>query len=322
MIRVIVMAGVMLLAAQTYSLHAASPSFSCTGVTQADLIAICGNEKLSKTDRMTTEMFESARRVDRATTLSVARAFLKDRANCGSDENCILVTQTMALAAFGQIAGDIASVAHNVPAKPEWETAFSRRNFRLGMSLEQFRQAPHPDPVHSPNAYPVCSDEQRAERYEYSDVGLNSKALKSAGVVKCSFFWGSGAAYEIFSAGVVLGDINSNTNFFFLNPNGENARYLAWIETSGPSASFDVLLPSFRKAYGEPSSVRVEKWQNQMGAVFDSRVYEWRNDVSIIEFKEFGRTSHVFALEHRLKPLMQELHIRLRDQAIGAADRL
>lgn len=120
MIRVIVMAGVMLLAAQTYSLHAASPSFSCTGVTQADLIAICGNEKLSKTDRMTTEMFESARRVDRATTLSVARAFLKDRANCGSDESCILVTQTMALAAFGQIAGDIAGAPTSLPEKSQF----------------------------------------------------------------------------------------------------------------------------------------------------------------------------------------------------------
>ena len=75
MAKLVVITVAILLAAG--SAHAATPRLSCEGVTQDDLIAVCGNEKLSRTDRMTTEMFESARRIDRAATLSVARAFLK-----------------------------------------------------------------------------------------------------------------------------------------------------------------------------------------------------------------------------------------------------
>ena len=62
--------------------------------------------------------------------------------------------------------------------------------------------------------------------------------------------------------------------------------------------------------------------KDRAGAVFDSRVYEWHNDISVIEFQEFGRTNRVFDLEHRLKPLMEVLNGRLRARAVGAADRL
>ena len=57
-------------------------------------------------------------------------------------------------------------------------------------------------------------------------------------------------------------------------------------------------------------------------AQFLIAAYEWHNDISAIEFKEFGRTNRVFDLEHRLKPLMEVLNGRLRARAVSAADRL
>ncbi|RVD64210.1 hypothetical protein [Mesorhizobium sp. M7A.F.Ca.ET.027.03.2.1] len=94
---------------------AASPSFDCAKATNADEKAICTNAQLAKNDQLTTDAFNQAKAKNRKAALATARGFLKTRAACGADIDCIANAQTQAVLDFALLGAQL--------PKPEPEPA-------------------------------------------------------------------------------------------------------------------------------------------------------------------------------------------------------
>ena len=205
---------------------------------------------------------------------------------------------------------------------PGWEEAFARRDFRLGISLTEFKAMPNPD---DPESFSVCSNEPQSEDREFFEAKIYSEAFIQAGMVKCIFFEVMDFGLPTKTptpSGLLLGDLPLLTEFYFISPDGDDKKYLFWISTRGPSEAFDSLLPAFEKAYGLPATDATEDWQSQSGSVFKNRVLIWRNAVSSIEFRRLGNRLTSFELDHQLTPLMHVLDQRLDAKAAQDAGKL
>ena len=188
-----------------------------------------------------------------------------------------------------------------------WPDAFARRSYKLGMTLADFRATPYPDTKDWPTAYAVCSDEPRAASYPYqSDVSV-SKDWREAGVIACTFFFESGPNKMVYSAGLILGDIPSQTKFYFIRATQDSEPRLFYITSGGPTAKYPDLLATFTQALGKPSSVKSDVVQNRLGATFKNDVATWSNTSSKVIVTRYGDTIYVLQVEHVLTPLWKVL---------------
>ncbi|HSE77649.1 MAG TPA: hypothetical protein VLG66_06560 [Alphaproteobacteria bacterium] len=196
-----------------------------------------------------------------------------------------------------------------------WEVAFARRDFQLGTTLSQFRATPFPDQGEWPGAFPICSNDPKAERdINFYEARLYDETLRRAGLVKCRYFYLSkGASLRTPTpAGLMLVDVGATTEFFFLKPEGAQDHILFWITSGGPTGRFHVLAETFIAAYGPPQADHVERWQTLTGTASDNRILVWSNEASEMELRELGDTAHVFRLTHRLKSLFAVLDRRIQ----------
>ncbi|MDX8517972.1 hypothetical protein RFN30_07015 [Mesorhizobium sp. VK23D] len=127
---------------------ATSPSFDCHGATKADEKAICGNEQLAKNDQLTTNAFNQAKAKNRKAALAAARSFLKTRAACGADIDCIANAQTQAVLDFGVLGAQLPKPEPE-PAKTdstlseirancaaEWQGDYSMQEYCINQQVE------------------------------------------------------------------------------------------------------------------------------------------------------------------------------------------
>lgn len=307
--------------------QSAGPSFNCSKSKRPDEIAICRNVVLSENDLETTRLFELMKKQNRAGAIAIAKAFLKARRACGGNAICIGQMQTAAIMTFnqnlpgkepgGRPSADADQTKRVEAEKPTdtrgagtpnpWPDAYARRDFKLGMSIADFKTTPYPDENEAPGAYPVCSDESRTSELQYLEAKIYDEMYKKAGMIKCVFFsevkFQSGSS--TLSSGVGIAGTRMNTDFYFI-PDDRGIPRLFWIVTTGPADSFSTISSAMNEAYGQPIRT-IEKWQNKMGAMFDNEVLEWRKGGSRILFRHFGSDLRAFILEHRLDPLMQKL---------------
>jgi hypothetical protein len=201
----------------------------------------------------------------------------------------------------------VSNVDHNDAAalKPSspWPVAYSRRNFQLGISISQFRAAPYPDQKEWPGAYSVCTGDPRSLDPAFEVRLRISSDWKGAGVTACKFFYDSDVLKSPEEAGLVLGDINSRTTFFFISEDGRQEPRLFRIESGGPSGSYAELSNAFVSAYGVPSKASQEQYQTKGGSIFANKISTWENASSFIRLTQFGETTEVFEVVHSLKPL-------------------
>lgn len=118
-------------------------------------------------------------------------------------------------------------------AANDWPDAYSRRDFKLGMTLNEFKKQPYPDSAKAPKAYSVCSNEKRAQNSGYEDSNLYGGGLEKAGVIKCSYYWDDASTKMVFTAGLMLADLFSHTEFYFLSTDKGKEPVLFWIVTGG-----------------------------------------------------------------------------------------
>ncbi|WP_376704476.1 hypothetical protein RQ479_06270 [Mesorhizobium sp. ISC25] len=81
--------------------YAGSPSFDCRKALHDDERTICSDPSLASTDLETTQAFDTLRKTNRQQALAIARKFLARRRACGSDTDCIALSQQWALGQFG-----------------------------------------------------------------------------------------------------------------------------------------------------------------------------------------------------------------------------
>lgn len=203
-----------------------------------------------------------------------------------------------------------------------WPDAHSRRNYKLGMTLDEFRSAPFPDTKDWPTAYPVCSNEQRASSYPYSSDLVLTKNWQDAGVISCMFFFESGPAKMVLSAGVILGDIPSRTKFYFIKDSAEGEPRLFYITSGGPTAHYEDLVATFTEALGKPTSVKSEEVKNGLGASFKNDVTTWANASSKVVVSRYGDTIRALQVEHVLTPLWKVLESGIAANRAGKARNL
>jgi hypothetical protein len=150
-----------------------------------------------------------------------------------------------------------------------------------------------------------------------------SNDWKAAGVVKCGFFYDSDHLFKSTdSAGLVLGDLNSLTSFFFISEDGQQEPRLFLIKSGGPSDSFEPLIRAFTTALGKPAKTSKEPIQTQMGSTFENVTVTWENKSSVVEVQQFVETTQVLEVRHILKPLMGIFQKKLADGQAAKAKKL
>lgn len=187
-----------------------------------------------------------------------------------------------------------------------WSDAYSRRNFQLGLTLSEFRKTIHPDQKEWPRAYPLCSSDPLAKNKDYTELFVRNP-WSDFGVIKCQFFWQSSSDYSVSSAGLLLGDIPSHTEFYFYRPSNENEPVLFYITSGGPSGKFEELAGLFERSLGAPSIIQTETVKNGLGANFENTIIKYVSVSSEIEISRYGETLRVLSVEHRLTPVWSQL---------------
>lgn len=206
------------------------------------------------------------------------------------------------------------------PSSP-WQDAYSRRNYRLGITISQFRVLPYPDQKEWPNAYPVCTDEARGQAFPFLEQLYISSDWKSAGVVQCTFFYNDKTMNRPEVAALMLGDLGSLTNFFFISEDGHKEPRLFLVKSGGPSSIYGDLLSTFVVAFGKPAITR-EQCQTKAGSTFPNEIATWENNSSSIELRQFGRTVEVLQVTHLLKPLAAVFDKKLAEGQAEKAKKL
>jgi hypothetical protein len=187
------------------------------------------------------------------------------------------------------------------PQSP-WPDAHARRTYQLGITLSEFRAIPYPDQQGWPNAYPVCTDEARSEKYPYRGEDLNiSEDWKAVGVIKCTFFYDG--RFGLSSAGLMLGDFGSHTEFAFISEDGQKEPRLFLIKSGGPTGKFEDLVSAFSVALGKPSKVEKAKVQNRVGNAFENETVVWQGKSSRVELERYAATLRILEVRHILEPL-------------------
>jgi hypothetical protein len=205
------------------------------------------------------------------------------------------------------------------PTSP-WPEAYARRDFKLGISISDFRQMPHPDQKESPNAFPVCAGDPNAMGYPYESDLEVAADWRTAGVTKCSYFYKSGPS--VYEAGIKMGDLNSTTSFYFISGEGGSEPRLFMILSGGPSQTYAELTNIFATALGKPAKVTNEPFQTRAGAIFENEVTVWKNASSQVEIRRFGVTTMVLQVKHTLNSLASLFERRIAESNAAKAKKI
>lgn len=207
------------------------------------------------------------------------------------------------------IASVIAALApFSAHASDRWPDAFSRRDFKLGMTLSQFKATPFPDKTYS-DAIAVCSDSKG--RGPYSEVVVDDEVLAAAGGVMCRFFDPSSDDPQ--GIGLGLADTELYTDFFFMPPADGEEPVLFRIETQAPASMFNPVMPIMKQGYGDPTH-SVQTLKNGLGQSVDNDIYEWKRGDSTVSFYHYWTSLDGAMLIHSLDPVANRLKI-LEDAA-------
>lgn len=208
------------------------------------------------------------------------------------------------------------------PSSP-WPDAFSRRSYKLGITISQFRSLPFPDWGDRqgwPNAYPVCTDEARSKVHDFFRLDV-SVDWKDAGVVECKFFADDGSM-GIQEAALKMGSLYSTTTFLFIPEDGKVEPRLFLIKSVSGSDSYQDLKSTFAAAFGKPSKITQEPAQTEAGAVFSNEITTWENPSSTIEIARYGETINLLQVTYSLKPLAEVFDKKLAERRAKKAKTL
>ena len=206
-------------------------------------------------------------------------------------------------ASLALLLGSLAS-AQTISTKG-WESAYSRRDYKLGISLSQFKKIPYPDQNEWPGSYSVCSNEPAATQLDYDEVRV-SDSLRNAGVIKCMFFWRWSGGGRIDTAGLMLMDMQIlGPELFFMSPSPSAEPVLFMIVSEGPAGQFGRVVSAFTTAYVAPKKSGTAEKHNSYGQPISSQTVTWANTVSEIEVEQYGVDVRRFRITHTLTPVMR-----------------
>jgi len=180
---------------------------------------------------------------------------------------------------------------------------YSLRTFRLGMTLDEFRSTPHPDPGRYGDVRLFCTGDRQLDLLEKSIVVRQdalelrgSETEQKAGIRKCRYFWLADivGSKEWMPGGLVVANIGVGATFYFLQDRSDPLTYrLFKIHMTSNTQHFEQFLAAYKERFGSPQLLRNESVQNKLGAVFDSVVAIWKNEDSTIVLQQRGAEGRV-----------------------------
>lgn len=176
-------------------------------------------------------------------------------------------------------------------------TAFDFKGVRLGLSIEEFRNLPHPD---GKAGRVVCTGDTVIENGRpalLGDLAVN-RFEASLGIKKCAW-WGSvypplpesEVSLSLPSEGYVVGVYSFD---FIKDPKDGGMKFYKFFGTSHSNANSDVIAALTGK-FGTPRK-SVETMQNGFGASFQSANNTWANAKSVLTVKERWMTLNKLAI--------------------------
>lgn len=191
-----------------------------------------------------------------------------------------------------------------------WPDAFSRRNYKLGMTLKAFKQARYPDEKKWPGAFPVCSNAIPAQLANSPEVvDLQYHLWKEIGVIMCEFFYHSNdltrlTGRDLWPAGLMLGNVSPMTNQFYFAPTEKGGEPLLFLVASEfPSDRFDETVLAFEELLGKPKTSSNQSVQNKIGNTFQNTIIQYENQVSLIILERFGQNLNRSSVKYIGMPL-------------------
>lgn len=189
-----------------------------------------------------------------------------------------------------------------------WENAYSRRNFRLGITLEEFRHTSFPDDVDAiktvipaEQVYAVCNQEGLSG---YAGLDLIADyGDKGVKVLKCAHYYNTSYG-SVNRAMMKMGDNwRFHTIFYFIQPEGTEDFLLFKIVSEPMAAGYSEIRNMLSSGLGKKPSIKSEAVQNGFGARFVNQLATWDNGVSRITLEQYHLNLDDGRLTYTLKPL-------------------
>lgn len=201
----------------------------------------------------------------------------------------------------------------------DWSNAYSRLNFKLGMTLDEFRSSRLPG---DSDAYPVCSDppisqdEHKKMTFEFKQPFRDVKGITCVFVHK-------GDGGDLFQNDMDFGSTSTRHNYFYFYRFGSGGRYVLFqIEVWTPTVEkFGEIAEAYVKRFGQPKSVDVEDVQNGFGAVFHNEIVTFENNSSVIRLTKYDGSLDHFTTMYWLKQVGWEIN-SIRAAADKSAQKL
>ena len=209
-------------------------------------------------------------------------------------------------------------------SKKGWGKAYARRDFQLGITLDEFRDIPFPDEetesVPELGIYRVCSDEPLVKNgIKFLEAQLDY-GDENIGIIKCLHYYSTRAGNFI-PARLHMGTRwMLPTPFYFIRPEGQSDYFLFKIEGSPQSYGFEGLVESFTKLMGKPA-IRKQLVHNAFNAQYLNVIATWENQVSRLRIEKYANDLETAKVTYTLKPLVRIYESR-KAQIGGGSTRL
>lgn len=201
--------------------------------------------------------------------------------------------------------------AAEIYSRDGWEQAFSRRNIKLGISLQEFKTIPFPDTskYHYKKPHPVCSNAVPSSKYIGVKIYGN---LKIVGVIKCAYFgsW-TYLKSKVEKISPLLLRAGPDTDYYFMKPEDEENYLLYQIYTEHYKIIYMDVLEAFHTSFGKPQTVRTPIVQNRLGAKFENTISIWENVSSRMLITRYAGQLDRFSILHNLKSLSKIVESRI-----------
>ena len=196
-----------------------------------------------------------------------------------------------------------------------WKDAYSKRNVRLGIALDEFRKIPFPDPdnqYHYVVPSPKCSNDPIAENYIYMRFLSDQTGYEKVGVIKCGYYgtytfmvnpYMDEQSLEQISP--LLVDWAPDTNYYFFKPDDAKSYFLFHIAMDPTNFLFWEVAGAFEEALGPPTHRKSVDLQNAFGVTVTSTTLVWENGVSKIRFVSNNGQIDRHTLDYELTPILK-----------------
>ena len=214
-------------------------------------------------------------------------------------------------------------VATILTSTPSMADPHDLRGYRLGMTLEEFKAMPYPDPDRYAGINVLCTGDQTPPKtYGTAELKVPG-AMSSIGLIRCKHFAPQklGVMVDNKEAPLNVANVQTFTTFEFL-PGKDNVPRLVRIIVGSNMMYWDQLWSAYTTKYGPPTSVENSVVRNSLGATFPKITATWQAKESSITLEQRDGNVKTMKIEYLHMDLGRSLLDALKRTEGSAASKL